>query len=199
MLRSIKDIVENKIVIEKSEFITFLYPVNSIEKIKEILKDVRKEFYDATHVVYAYVLNNDAHSTDDGEPKGTAGIPTLEVLRKNDLTNILAITIRYFGGIKLGAGGLVRAYSNSISSALSLATFTLKRTIISFSLIFNYKNISFVDKKLRNALEVNKKFDENVEYQITMLNDDYSKLIDDLSPLGINYMIKDEILEEIFI
>ena len=153
---------------------------------------------DATHVVHAYILPNEAHSSDDGEPKGTAGLPTLEVLRENDLTNVLCLTIRYFGGIKLGAGGLVRAYTKSVVEAIENATLIEEKTIITFNLIFDYKNVTFVDKQLKNALEVSKSFSDKVTYIISIENDEYPKLLDSLSPLGINYQITNEIIEKRF-
>ena len=102
-MKSIKGEVKNEIIIEKSRFITYLFNVDSSQKAKDKIQEIRKEHNEATHVVYAYILENDSRSNDDNEPKGTAGLPTLEVLRKENLINVLAITVRYFGGIKLGA------------------------------------------------------------------------------------------------
>ena len=120
----IKDTYENTIVIQKSEFITRLFRVNSIEEVEEKLAYVRKKHYDARHNCYAYILGDNQEiqkASDDGEPSKTAGAPMLDVLKKNNMTNILAIVTRYFGGILLGAGGLVRAYSSSVSECLKLA------------------------------------------------------------------------------
>ena len=96
----------NEIVIEKSRFICSLKKVKSEEEAQEFIKAVKKEFWDATHNCSAYLVDDLAQrSSDDGEPSGTAGIPMLEVLRKNNLTGTAAVVTRYFGGIKLGAGG----------------------------------------------------------------------------------------------
>ena len=198
-MKSIKSSVESKYVVEKSEFITILHPIKDSFEAKELIKETRKEYSDATHVVHAYILPNEVHSSDDSEPKGTAGLPTLEVLRKNDLTNVLCLTIRYFGGIKLGAGGLVRAYTKSVTEALSLATFIEEKTIITFTLTFDYKNVTFVDKQIRNALEISKTFDDKVNYTISIENEEYPKLLDSLSPLGMNYQITNEIIEKRFL
>lgn len=198
-MKSIKECVQNKIVIEKSEFISILYPIKDSFEAKELIKETRKEYSDATHVVHAYILNSEAHSTDDSEPKGTAGLPTLEVLRKNDLVNVLCLTIRYFGGIKLGAGGLVRAYTKSASEVVDIATLIEEKTIITFTLSFDYKNVSFVDRQLKDALEVSKTFDDKVNYTISIENDKYPKLLEDLSPLGINYHISNEVIEKRFL
>ena len=107
-----------EIVIEKSRFICSLKKVHSEAEAQEFIKAVKKEFWDATHNCSAYIVDDLAQrSSDDGEPSGTAGIPMLEVLRKNGLTETAAVVTRYFGGIKLGAGGLVRAYSGSVAGA----------------------------------------------------------------------------------
>ena len=124
-MKTIKETIKTTQTINKSEFITTLYQVNSLEDVQSLLQETRKKYYDATHNCYAYILGNNQEtkkSSDDGEPSGTSGMPILNVLEKNDLTNILCIVTRYFGGIKLGAGGLVRAYSSSAAMAISSAT-----------------------------------------------------------------------------
>lgn len=108
-----------EIVIEKSRFICSLKKVSNEEEAQEFIKAIKKEFWDATHNCSAYVVDELAQrSSDDGEPSGTAGIPMLEVLKKNGLIGTAAVVTRYFGGIKLGAGGLVRAYSGSVAGAI---------------------------------------------------------------------------------
>ncbi len=110
--------------IKKSRFIARAYPVSSEEAVAEILADNRKEHYKATHVCHAYVLNTDPvrqKSNDDGEPSGTAGKPILDVIHNLQFTNVLVVVIRYFGGIKLGAGGLVRAYAGAANQVLAEA------------------------------------------------------------------------------
>jgi len=118
---SIKESIENTIIIKKSKFITKLIKVNTIDEVSKYLEEIKKEFKDSTHICYAYIVNGNEKFSDDGEPSGTAGLPILNILKKNNLTNVLAVVIRYFGGIKLGAGGLVRAYSNSANDTLKLA------------------------------------------------------------------------------
>lgn len=94
----------------KSKFIALLMPIKDEEEFKNILKDIRKEHRKARHVVYAYRLGQSYKSNDDGEPKGTAGRPLLELLLKKDINNCALIVVRYFGGTKLGAGRLLRTY-----------------------------------------------------------------------------------------
>ena len=119
---TIDKIQQNLIEIKKSKFITWIFPVGNVEEINEHLNNLNKEHRDATHICYAYVLSNPnlEKACDNGEPDGTAGKPILDVIKKNNLTNVLIVVIRYFGGIKLGAGGLVRAYSGSSSEVLKL-------------------------------------------------------------------------------
>lgn len=104
--------------IKKSKFITKLFYVTTNEEIDTYLQEVKKDYKDATHYCYAYIIDGQKKSSDDGEPGGTAGIPIMEILNKNDMNYVLCIVIRYFGGIKLGAGGLIRAYANCVRQAL---------------------------------------------------------------------------------
>ncbi|MBN8425535.1 YigZ family protein [Microbacterium esteraromaticum] len=113
--------VQHELVIKKSRFLTTVAPVESPEHADEIIAALKKTYWDARHNCSAQVtgLSGDrARSSDDGEPSGTAGMPMLEVLRRRELTDVVAVVTRYFGGIKLGAGGLVRAYSTAVSEAL---------------------------------------------------------------------------------
>ncbi len=119
-----KRIIQNStsyLEIKKSKFITKLYYVTTLDEINTYLQEIKKEYKDATHYCYAYVIDGQKKSSDDGEPGGTAGIPMMEILNKQDINYILCIVIRYFGGIKLGAGGLIRAYSNCVRQALEEA------------------------------------------------------------------------------
>lgn len=116
---TIKDNIKNELIIKNSRFITLLYKIKDKEEVDNLLQEAKITYPKANHYCYAYKIGtNIKKASDDKEPSGTAGLPMLNVLEKEDITNILAITIRYFGGIKLGAGGLVRAYSKSIKEAL---------------------------------------------------------------------------------
>ena len=119
-MKTIKENSNNEIIIKNSRFITLLFKIKEKEDIEIILKESKQKYPKATHYCYAYKIGeNIKKASDDGEPGGTAGMPMLNILDKEDITNILAITIRYFGGIKLGAGGLIRAYSKSVKEALN--------------------------------------------------------------------------------
>jgi len=109
-------------VISKSRFICSLKKVKTEEEAQDFIRSVKKEFWDATHNCSAYIIDEQhQRSNDDGEPSGTAGIPMLGVLRRQGLQQVAAVVTRYFGGIKLGAGGLVRAYAGSVSQAVEEA------------------------------------------------------------------------------
>lgn len=113
---------EIEFVEKKSRFIGHMYKVSTAEQCQEILAAVRKKYWDASHNVYAYILQNGVmRFSDDGEPQGTSGMPTLEVLKKEEVCDVMCVITRYFGGTLLGAGGLVRAYSHTCKLALDAA------------------------------------------------------------------------------
>ena len=116
-MKSVKRDITNYLEIKKSKFYTYIYYVDD-DNINKYLDKVKNDHPKATHYVYAYRLLDKEKSFDDGEPTGTAGSPIMNVLEKEDLYNILVIVVRYFGGIKLGAGGLIRAYTKSLTEAL---------------------------------------------------------------------------------
>ncbi len=110
-----------EIIINKSKFIAYKFFLNSLDDVKTNLNNLKIEHKKSTHICYAYLYNKEIISekfSDDGEPSGTAGLPILNVLKKKKLTNVLVVVVRYFGGIKLGAGGLVRAYTKACSEIL---------------------------------------------------------------------------------
>lgn len=122
-MQTVKQNYETKIEVEKSKFIGLLFPLDNVEKFKEILKSLKKEHKKARHIVYAYRIGTVSKSNDDGEPKGTAGRPLLELLHKRDLNNLVLFVVRYFGGTKLGAGRLLRTYvaaGNEVINAAEL-------------------------------------------------------------------------------
>ncbi|NMA86653.1 MAG: YigZ family protein [Tissierellia bacterium] len=112
---------EDEIIINKSRFIGYAMPINTEEDALDFIEDIKTKHRDATHNVYAYVVgesSNIQRFSDDGEPSGTAGIPALEVIKKEDLRNVVVVVTRYFGGIKLGGGGLIRAYTRGAKIGL---------------------------------------------------------------------------------
>ena len=173
-MRKIKEIIENTIIIDKSKFITTLYPVETVDEINLILQSTRKKYYDATHNCYAYVIDdgNIQKCSDDGEPSKTAGFPMLDVLKKNNITNILAITTRYFGGIKLGAGGLIRAYSSSVSAALKETTFYVSKLLCVYEVKIPYSDYSRNIDFWNNQMIKDSFFTQDVILNIAFYEDD---------------------------
>ena len=160
--------IENIIVINKSKFIANLFSIDNIEDIDNYLNIIKKKYKDANHHCYAYILDNTKRFNDDNEPSGTAGMPILECLEKNNLNHVLCIVTRYFGGIKLGAGGLVRAYTTSTSKAIEK---TNKLEIIkgyNCDIKFNYSMISEIDKLLGKYEIINKIYDNEVIYNVNI-------------------------------
>lgn len=192
-MKSIKNNIENTTIINKSKFITKLYFINSLTEIDNILTEVSKEYKDATHVCFAYILNGKEKCSDNGEPSGTAGMPILNVLKKNNLNNILAIVIRYFGGIKLGAGGLVRAYSNSITNALNLTEIISLTFGYLVELEFAYDQIKLVDYILNDKKIISKEYNSNIIYKF-YLDENELNFIPELEKVAIHLSLKDKVL-----
>lgn len=175
---TIKENSQNELIINKSRFITYLYKVESVVEVNDILIDIKNKYKDATHYCYAYVIGNIKRFNDDGEPSHTAGMPMLNVLESKKLNNVLAVVIRYFGGIKLGAGGLVRAYTNTVSEALEEKNIIPLKKVITKRIEFDYKDINNINYILRNYNISYKEFDQNVIYEFIYEEDNYPIEID---------------------
>lgn len=183
-MQSVKEKTVSEIVINKSRFISVVYPIFNVEDANVCLKEVKKEYLNATHYCYAYIIGDKANlqkMSDDGEPTRTAGFPILEVLKKHNLTNVLLIVIRYFGGIKLGAGGLIRAYSSSASEVLKHVTLTKKTTTLTCSCLCNYDHLGSIDKYLRESTELlDVNYDSNITFTFKITQDQYELVKQDL-------------------
>ena len=166
-MKSIENNIEQTYIINKSKFITKLYRVNDEKETINILDSLKTEYKDATHICYAYIVGNTKRMSDDGEPSGTAGMPILGVLENNELNYILAVVIRYFGGIKLGAGGLVRAYSNCVSESLknNITEYQLGKQI---KVTFDYNNVKEIDNLLKEEEIISKDFNEQITYIVNL-------------------------------
>ena len=168
IMKTIKKPVQSEINIKKSQFICAIYPTKNKKESKEIIQKINQKYSDATHNCTAYIVGDGEGFDDDGEPGGTAGKPMINVLRKNELHNVTAIVTRYFGGIKLGAGGLVRAYSKSVMEAIGEADIVEIEEYDVYELIFEYSDIKIVDTEVRNnSLEtIDKDYSDKVYYQV---------------------------------
>lgn len=194
----IKETYQNEIIINKSRFIAFLYRVNTLDEVEEILKSHRKKYYDATHNCYAYIIGENAliqKASDDGEPSKTAGFPILDVLIKNNLSNILCVVTRYFGGILLGSGGLVRAYSGSASEVLKKAQLFEIKKLLKLILFMDYSTYNNTISKLSVYHIISTTFLNDVRLEIGIdptKFDETQNFINNISNAKIN-IIKDDV------
>lgn len=153
--KTIKGIAKSILTEKRSKFLAFAVPVESVEEVKTIVAEYQKEYYDARHVCYAYMLGAkrlDFRANDNGEPSGTAGKPILGQINSNELTNILVIVVRYFGGIKLGTSGLIVAYRQAAADAIAEAEIIEKTVDEDISFMFEYP---FLNDVMRIVKEEN--------------------------------------------
>ena len=150
--------------IKKSKFISQAKNVESEDEAREFISQIKKKYFDATHNCSAWIIGEKQKSNDDGEPGGTAGNPILESIKKNNLTNICVVVTRYFGGIKLGAGGLIRAYSHAATLAISSAKIIEMKTFQKISVTLEYNFLATVENYLRNK-------------KISVANADYADVV----------------------
>lgn len=167
--------------IKKSRFICHLKRVTSEEEARDFIAAIKKEHYRANHSCSAMIIGENSEvkrSSDDGEPSGTAGVPMLTVLEKQDLTNVVAVVTRYFGGIKLGAGGLIRAYTGSVAQALNEIGLVTVKEQVGLQVILTYPQYQtfaiFLEQE--NLAEFNTQFLEYVTSDIYTDEDRLSNL-----------------------
>lgn len=178
----INKIQQSEIIVDKSKFISFLIPFDGKKDLKEILLSIKKEHPKARHYIYATINQEYSKSSDDGEPSGVAGRPTLDLLTKKELMNVLLVTVRYFGGIKLGAGRLLRTYVNSAKEVIDSTTLYRSININQFSISIHKKYLEL----LKNILN---RYKAKIDYLV--YNNDYI----DLKISGTN--LKEEDLSEV--
>ena len=175
---------ENEIVIKKSRFINFLFIIEDTNDVEKYLNEVKLKYKDATHYCYAFILDNVKRFCDDGEPSGTAGVPMLNVLENQNLNYVLTITVRYFGGIKLGAGGLIRAYTKSVTENLKDLDISEYADGYSFDILIPYERKDTFEPKLKKYVK-SIKYDNCINYNIVIKNEDYENLISSLNTYNI--------------
>lgn len=174
----IKDNSEYEEIVKKSKFISFLYFVKSIDEVNNYLNELKAKYKDASHICYAYIVDNNIKYNDDKEPSKTAGFPILNVLKNNDLNYVLAVVVRYFGGIKLGSGNLLRTYLNVTNENLKktgIKEYKLKKEYI---IICNYDNVNYVNNVLKDEDIINKTFDNFITYEVLIDNENIIKIKD---------------------
>lgn len=175
-MKSILNRISSEIIEKKSLFINYTIPIRTMEQFKHEYQAIKKEHPDANHHCYAYIIGSQQEHQkyyDDGEPSRTAGFPMLDVLLKQDLTDIVTITVRYFGGTKLGAGGLVRAYSKSVSHTLQKAKFSFLKVFQIVEVTMDFNHIGSIEHFLHNDYTlIHTEYDEKVHYHVELLEKD---------------------------
>jgi len=168
-----------------SKFISYAFPVESEEQVKENLQYLKKKHYDARHHVYAFIIGADQsfyRASDDGEPSNSSGIPVLGQLRSFDLTNTLIIVVRYFGGTKLGVPGLINAYKTAASDAINNAVIIEKTVNDNLEIEFSYDDMNFVMKAIK-------------DYNIDIINQEF--LVDCKINVSIRRSLKNNFIEQL--
>ena len=184
-MRTIKNNTANEIIIKNSRFICLFIKISS-DDVSSILDNIRNTYPKATHYCYGYIYNEIQRFNDDGEPGGTAGMPILNVLLKEELSNVLCVVIRYFGGIKLGAGGLVRAYTKSVTECLKVTDLLELEEGYKINLKFNYNDEKQVKYLLKDSNVLNEKYELDVVYEVLVNKD----ILDTLSNYNVNIIEK---------
>ena len=186
--------------VNKSKFLAHVKHVDSEEAAREFVLMIRKKYFDATHNCSAWVLGergDKQKSNDDGEPGGTAGNPILEAIKKNELTNCAVVVTRYFGGIKLGAGGLIRAYSHTAALGLSAAAVVQVVVLKKISLTLEYNFLATVENFLRNKKirVVKTDYADVVTQEVLLLPEQVEKFLIELNDLTAANFLYEELGE----
>ena len=180
--------IENNITLEieekRSKFIANIFYIESAKEAEDIIKQCKKKYYDARHNCYAYIVNNEQmikKSSDDGEPSGTAGSPILNVIEKNNLSNVLIVVTRYFGGILLGAGGLVRAYTEAATKAVNSANIQEMIEGEEIEIVISYQDIEKLKYYCRkNNIKIVKiEYDKNVKCILELTKEEKDNILSD--------------------
>lgn len=182
---TVKENAEAELIEKRSRFIAQVFPIKSEAEALEHIANVKKKYWDARHNVYAYILREGGicRYTDDGEPSGTAGVPTLNVMQKRGVTDCLVIVTRYFGGVLLGTGGLVRAYSGAAALGLDAAGVTKAIPCTLFSLSCPYPDYEQLLRltESENAVVDSTEFLDEVTLNLLIKSDDYEGFKDKLT------------------
>jgi uncharacterized YigZ family protein len=171
-----------------SRFIALVLPVSSTDEVKDKLEQIRKKYHDARHHCYAYRLGYDKsvwRHSDGGEPSGTAGKPIFGQILSHDLTNILIIVVRYFGGIKLGTGGLIQAYKAAAADALDHATIRMNTVFDRYEILFSYEQMNEVMRVMKEERleQTGQEFGEQCKVIFTVRKKDSNRIFDKISKM----------------
>lgn len=183
----ISDNTSNTLTFNKSKFIAFLYKVSNIEDVNNILSDLKVLYKDASHICYAYIIDNYEKYSDDREPIKTSGYKILEALKYKKLNYTLGVVVRYFGGIKLGYGNLSRCYFNSINDCFNNITLLKLDNNIKLTLKTNIDNVKLLNNICKDVTILNKYFSDTVIYEVLVSNDIKNSFIKSLDNTNIYY------------
>lgn len=174
-MKTINQNIDNEIIIKNSRFICYMYSLND-SNIDTYISNIKELHPKATHYCYGYIYDNIKHSSDDNEPSGTAGLPILNVLEKEELNHILVIVVRYFGGIKLGAGGLIRAYTKSVTETLKEANIIDLEEGYKIELTYDYNDQNDINYILQNSKKLNEEYLEKIKIEVLVNKSTLEKL-----------------------
>ena len=182
--KTIKGTEVSEFEVDKSVFITTAKHVESEEEALTFLDEIREKYKDATHNCTAYIINEKPEIkryNDDGEPQGSAGLPMLSVLEKEEITNVAVVVTRYFGGKLLGKGGLIRAYTKGVADTVG-PNALYKRDYLRVELILSYNILGQIENYLNEEkyLVINKSYTDEVSFEIYVRNDKFDKFYEDL-------------------
>ena len=195
MFKTINKNVSAEIVEKKSKFIANVFYVETQEEAEEKVKEIKKKYFDARHNCYAYsVFTKDGivnRFSDDGEPSGTAGSPMLNILNSKELTNLVVIVTRYFGGILLGTGGLVRAYTGAVQEALANVEEVTKDLGLEVKIQVSYPDLEKLKYYLkRNEIEITgSEYNENVDVFVDITVEKYERLLKAVENYDLNFNV----------
>lgn len=186
--KTIKEPGEGYINEKKSKFLSFIFPISSVKDTKEILEEFKKKYYDARHVCWAYMLGHEREEyriNDDGEPSGTAGKPILGQINSSELTNVLLIVVRYFGGTLLGTGGLIRAYKEAAALAIADTKIIEKTVDDKITIHFEYVLLNDVMRVLKQfeSVKWSQDFKESCRMELVARRSISSQLTDMLTSI----------------
>ncbi|HAC21215.1 MAG TPA: YigZ family protein [Porphyromonadaceae bacterium] len=195
--KTITGVAEGLFTEKRSKFIAYAVPVRTVEEVKEQVEKFRKQYYDARHVCWAYMLGHERknfRANDDGEPSGTAGKPILGQINSNELTNILVVVIRYFGGIKLGTGGLIVAYKAAAAEVLAAAVVEERTVDIDVKVIYEYPFMNGVMRIIKemNVEIVSQSFEMDCEMTLRIRMNDVAMLKERLLKVDSLRILEDE-------
>lgn len=206
MFKTINQNISAEIVEKKSKFIANVFYVETVEEAEEKVKEIKKKYFDARHNCFAYsVFTKDGivnRFSDDGEPSGTAGGPMLNILNGKELTNVVVIVTRYFGGILLGTGGLIRAYTGAAQEALGKLEDVYKDLGLEAKLVTTYPELEKLKYYLKqNQIEITStEYNETVEVFVDITEEKYNNILKAKEKYELNFeLIKTEVLKEKYI